>query len=194
MVPRVTRAHDSDTFIELLEPIRDGLYRFARRSLWHEDLAGDVVQEAMLTGWREFRRFELGTNFRAWMFRILVNTIYGANKKLHRRKERNLADVELDGSAVLEREDAWLMLLQNPDALERLLDERLAEAIHSLGEDERSCFLLRLLGDFSYKEISSMMRLPMGTAMSHVHRARMKMRESLAELASEYGLIGEQAP
>lgn len=183
----------SKSFVELLEPISDSLYRYARRSMWGKDEAEDIVQEAAMIAWREFGRFERGTNFRAWMFRILVNTIFRFNKRAHRKREVTLDDASVDLVATFEREETWSMLLDKPDALTQLLDERLVHALDRLRPDERQCILLRLLERFTYKEIASMLQIPLGTVMSHVHRARMKLREELAALAVEHRLVREAA-
>lgn len=187
----LARRHTSKTFLDLLEPIRDALYRHARRTLWGSGQTDDVVQEAIMTAWREFHRFELGTNFSAWMFRILINTTLTANKRFKRRREVTMSTMSTDWTASLEREEAWSTLLQNPGRLTELLDERLADSLGRLNEDERQCLLLRTLGDFSYKDIASMLEIPLGTAMSHVHRARIKLREELATLAVEEGIVRE---
>lgn len=178
-------------FLDLLEPIKDSLYGYACRSVWRKDQVGDVIQEAFLTGWREFGRYQSGTNFRAWMFQILVNTIFRLNKRERRNREIPLEDEQCDLHATLEREEAWSELLDRPDMLIQLLDERLVHSLERLGPDEHQCFLLRIIQNFSYKEIASMLSIPLGTVMSHVHRARMKLREELAALAVEHGFIKE---
>ncbi len=187
------RKKPSRDFLDLLEPIRDSLYGYAHRAVWREDQVPDVVQEAFMTGWREFKRFEPGTNFRAWMFQILVNTIFRLNKRTGRQREVAMEEAHCDLYAAIERESAWTGLLEQPDMLMQLLDERLVRSLERLGPDERQCFLLRLLEGFSYKEIAAMLSIPLGTVMSHVHRARMKLREELAALAVEHGLIKEAA-
>lgn len=179
----------SREFLELLEPIRDPLYRYAKRMTWDPNQVSDIVQEAVMTAWREFGRFERNTNFKAWMFKILVNTIYRLNKRMARRRESSFDETNVELSSILEREETWSMLLEHPDRLKQLLDERLARALDRLAMDERQCLLLRLLEGFSYKEIAATLGLPLGTVMSHVHRARAKLREQLSTLAIEHGLM-----
>ncbi len=154
---------------------------------WRDDLAGDILQEAILTAWREFPRFEPSTNFRAWLFRILTNTIYRLNKKVGR--EVSIEENHLDPRETMEREDTWGWLLEDPDQLMQLLDDRLIEALKRLGTDERQCLLLRSLEEFSYKEIAEMLAISLGTVMSHIHRGRIKLRESLTGLALEQGYL-----
>ncbi len=183
------RADPAQEFLALLDPIKVRIERYALRSAWNREQGSDIVQEAVMTAWREFHRFEKGTDFRAWVFRILINTIYSFNKKTARdRKDRSPVPIEsFDG--VLERESAWASVLEDPARVLESLDERLAGAIGELRNDERQCLLLRLVEGFSYKEISSLLSMPMGTVMSHVHRARIKLREKLADLAVEQRLV-----
>lgn len=179
----------ADEFLELLAPIRDSLHRFAMRSTWRRDQVPDIVQEAIMTAWRQFDLFESGTNFRAWVFKILLNTAYRVNRKTHRAREVSLDAESFDTAAALEKEEAWLSILDDPSRVMEALDDRVVRALDQLGSVERECFLLRLLEEFSYKEIAELLDLPMGTVMSHVYRARMKLRERLAQMAMEEGLV-----
>jgi RNA polymerase sigma-70 factor (ECF subfamily) len=183
------RADPAQEFLALLEPIKATIERYALRSAWNREQGRDIVQEAVMTAWREFHRFEQGTDFRAWVFRILINTIYSFNKKTSRdRKHGSTLPIEsLDG--VLERESAWASVLEEPAKILESLDDRLAGAIGELRNDERQCLLLRLVEGVSYKQIAVLLSMPMGTVMSHVHRARMKLRERLADLAVEQRLV-----
>lgn len=184
------RASATQQFMHLLEPLKAPVDRYALRSAWNREQAQDIVQEAVLTAWREFYRFEPGTDFRAWVFRILVNTVYTFNKRTARdRRLASSVPIE-DLDAVLERETTWADILEDPRRIRESLDERLAGAIEQLSVDEKQCLLLRLLEGFSYKEIAAFLDMPMGTVMSHVHRARIKLRERLADLGVERRLIG----
>ena len=180
---------DRNEFVAMLAPVRDGLYGYARRALWDKELAADVVQESVMTAWRGLATFERGTNFRAWMFRILVNTIYNFNRRTARRKEFTVADSTMEAFAELEREDAWAKLLDRPEVLADMLDERLVNALERLNSNEKRCFLLHQMQGFTYKEIATVLGMPLGTVMSHMHRARKNLRERLASLAVEHGLL-----
>lgn len=192
--PGVADKMSTREFVELLEGVKDALYRHALRMSWNKDQAADVVQEAVMIAWRELHRFERGTNFKAWIFRILINTTYRFNKRHRNLRERSFEETEQDFEQQLEREDTWARLRQNPALLRDLLDERLALALDDLRDEERQCLLLRLVDGFTYREIAEMLGMPLGTVMSHVHRARMNLRERLATLASEYGLVEEPTP
>lgn len=176
-------------FMNLLEPLKESLARYIYRSAWNSEDAADIAQHATSVAWREFHRFQRGTNFRAWMFKITVNAVYRFNKQ-HRR-HRTVADVdqfELE-DASLGREEAWQSILEEPERVMQALDDRLVTALDTLAHDARQCLLLRLLEGFSYREIAEMLMIPVGTVMSHVHRARLKLREQLSELAVEHGLV-----
>ena len=175
-------------FLDLLEPHKESIARYALRNAWNREQAQDIVQEAVMTAWREYHRFEQGTDFRAWIFRILVNTIYSFNKKTSRENRHSSSIPIEDGEDVLQRNNAWSSVLEEPERILESLDDRLVSAIAKLSTDERQCLMLRLLEGFSYKEISAFLCKPMGTVMSHVHRARMKLRERLADLAVEHRL------
>lgn len=181
-------------FLDLVEPIRDQLYRYARRAAWRDNDVPDIIQEAAMTAWRSFDKFEGGTNFRAWVFQILVNTTFSFNKRVKRQREVSFEHAQLDPADALERESAWSEVLDQPDMLAGLIDGRIARSLERLNDVERQCFLLKLLEDFAYKEIAAMLGMPVGTVMSHVHRARMKLREDLAAVAVERGLVRESAP
>lgn len=188
------QTRDSEAFLSQLEPLRHQLYGYARRALNRPDAVADALQEVVLTAWREFPRFVPGTNFRAWVFRIMVNTVFNLNKRGVREQTVPDESAMLDVEAVLEHEAEWSLILDDPQRLRELLDERLVHAIDALGEHERQCFLLRLIQGFSYKEVSGMLGLPLGTVMSHIHRARMKLRERLATLAMERRYASEGHP
>ncbi|MBI5866219.1 MAG: sigma-70 family RNA polymerase sigma factor [Planctomycetes bacterium] len=188
------QTRDSEAFLAQLEPLRHQLYGYGRRALNRADAVADVLQEVVLTAWREYPRFVPGTNFRAWVFRIMVNTVFNFNKRGVREQTVPDETAMLDVEAVLEHEAEWSLILDHPDRLRELLDERLVHALDALGASERQCFLLCLLQGFAYKEIAGMLDIPLGTVMSHVHRARMKLRERLASLAIERRYVSEGRP
>ncbi len=95
----------------------------------------------------------------------------------------------MDG--VLERESAWASILEDHERILESLDERVVSAIAELSRGEQHCLLLRLLEGLTYKEIAAYLTMPMGTVMSNVHRARLKLRERLADLAIEQRLVKE---
>ncbi len=191
---RLKPMRDSKAFLQQLEPLRHQLYGYACRALNRADAVPDALQEVVLTAWRELPRFEPGTNFRAWVFRIMVNTVFNFNKREARVRIVAGADSPLDVEAALDHENEWAMILEDPSRLRDVLDTRLVQALDALGANERQCFLLCTLENFSYKEIAHMLDVPLGTVMSHIHRARMKLRQHLTGLALERRLVSEDQP
>jgi RNA polymerase sigma-70 factor (ECF subfamily) len=180
-------------FTALLEPERDALWRFALRMCWDRSSAEDCVQEAALIAYRKFDVFTIGTSFRAWIFRILVNTILNSNSQLRRRLSKQTLKEDLDLVAALEREQAYDNVLENPELVLGQVSEEVSRAVKALRPSERMVFLLRSVEGFSYREISDQLDIPMGTVMSHLFRARARLRESLAEYTASIGFARNPA-
>ncbi len=193
---------DAEAFLQLLEANRDTLYRQARRHVWDQNAAEDVLQEAIFEGLRSFHRFERGTNFGGWMMRILTRTVWAANRKHGRRLEAETpveaTDLEaLATNQVTEEtpvdERAAGRGTEGEVAVERFLEETSDEVVAALDEltpTQRRAFLLRGAHERSYREIAEELGIPVGTVMSHLARARRKLRERLHELATDLGLAG----
>ena len=176
-----------EEFTALLAPERDALWRYAERMCWDRNQAEDCVQEAVLIAYRKFDVFTAGTSFRAWVFRILTNTILNANNSLRRRQSKQNLSEDMDLVAALEKEEAYENVLADPETLLDKVSTEVRGAVRSLPGSERMVFLLRAVEGFSYKDISNQLDIPMGTVMSHLFRARARLRESLAEFARDTG-------
>jgi RNA polymerase sigma-70 factor, ECF subfamily len=160
-------------FEELAMPLFDSLYNFANWLVHNQSIAEDLVQETYLKALRGFASFQPGTNFRAWMFRILRNTFLSSRSTLDRRMT-----VEIDS------EDDVTALPVTPATPESLLIERsqedaVREAIEQLPVSFREVLLLCDVEDASYREISEILSIPIGTVMSRLARARKAVRDSL---------------
>lgn len=144
--------------------------------------AEDVVQEAAVIALGKLHQFEAGTSFTAWMAQIVRYVALN-----HARKERK-AGVTLDGEAWEQPSDSrrtaagGLRLTERGDLPEDQghFDDETVRALKSVGEIPRACLLLRTIEGLEYSEISRLLGIPEGTAMSHVHRARQFLRERLA--------------
>src|SRR6266496_2015604 len=160
-------------FEELAMPLLDSLYNFARWLVHNQDDAEDLTQETYLKALRSFASFQPGTNFRAWMFRILKNTFLSSCSKLERRMTVAM-DSEED-SPVLPATSA------TPESLliERSGNAAVRCAIEHLPVIFREVILLCDVEDTSYREIAEILSIPIGTVMSRLSRARKAVRESL---------------
>lgn len=170
-------------FEEVALQYMDPLYSAALRLARNESEAQDLVQDAYLRAYRFFDRFEKGTNFRAWLFKILKN-IY-INKYRSESKKLQMVDasyVEASGglTAVATPED---------EIFGKLLDDDITTAMDALPEEFRLAIMLSDLEGFSYKEVAEILDCPIGTVMSRLHRGRRLLRNTLYEYARKRGYV-----
>lgn len=177
-----------ERFEELLKPLQDRLYRFARHLAWDPSEAEDLLQDAVLIAYRKFSHFKLGTNFRAWVFQILAHTAANRNRSLARRRKRQRELGDIDPASPFVAEGAgWLApRVQDAelDVLEQV-DGRLKRALLELPQTRRMAFLLRVVEGFRYREIAEVLNIPLGTVMSHLSRARQSLQTLLAPAQSD---------
>ena len=164
-------------FEEAALPHLDDLYRTATRLLADSTKADDVVQDVYLQAWKSFHRFEVGTNCRAWLYKILFHVIHH-----HRRKFFNVRMVK-DSEEILDQ-----VAVSSEPIPERLTDEEILGALDRVPQDFRAVVLLVDVDEFSYKEASGILNVPIGTVMSRLSRGRKLLRDQLAETAQSYGI------
>ncbi|MBI2922270.1 MAG: sigma-70 family RNA polymerase sigma factor [Planctomycetes bacterium] len=164
----------------------DRLFGTALKLTRNSAEAEDLVQETFTRAFQHFDQFEQGTNFKAWIFRILVNTYING----YRRKERAPVLVDFTEMEPVYEEAAQetSFLNQPAESLYDLLDDEVKQALERLPEEYRMVLLLASVEGFSYEEIAKMVGCPIGTVMSRLFRARALMRKSLVEYARERGL------
>jgi RNA polymerase sigma-70 factor, ECF subfamily len=163
----------STGFEELALPLFDPLYNFARWLVHDSHDAEDLVQETYLKALRSFASFQAGTNFRAWMFRILRNNFLSSCSKLERRMTVAM-DWEEDGPEPAVDTETPETILMN-----RFHSQLMQHAIDDLPVHYREALLLCEVEEMSYQEIAEILTIPMGTVMSRLARARKAVRESL---------------
>ena len=160
------------TFEELAMPLFDQLYNFAHWLTQDRSEAEDLVQETYAKALRGFGSFQAGTNFRAWIYRILRNTFLTSRTGLK-------ANVPLDFDDSSEPS-------AGPDTPETLLIERaqqqlVQDAIAELPLNFREVLLLCEVEEMSYQEIAETLSVPIGTVMSRLSRARKILREQVRQ-------------
>ncbi len=158
-----------DEFGERYEQSRRTLWFIAAAVLGDRTLAHDVVQEAASIAMIKRGEFDASTNFTAWMGQIVR---YVALNEARSRQRRRAA---LAGDAGLE-----LTRDARPAVPSQPLDEKVAASLHQLDDIARTCLILRVVHGMAYAEISRALNIPEGTAMSHVHRSRLALRDRLA--------------
>ena len=178
VVPKKQEEPDQSPKEELMSfeaamlPHLDAAHNLARWLLRNEQDAQDVVQEAYLRAFRSFSGFH-GTNGRAWLLTIVRNTSYTLLKKNRAVDFTTTFDEEIHGSG-RESVSPATILEHSEDA------ELIREAMDELPAEFREILVLRHQEGLSYKEIANIARIPLGTVMSRLARARDKLKEYLA--------------
>jgi len=163
----------SDAFEELAMPLFDQLYNFAHWLTQNRDEAEDLVQETYVKALKGFSSFQLGTNFRAWMYRILRNTFLTSRTGLRATATVPL-DAEDDGPELaVEKETPETILMKSSNS------HLMQSAIDELPVHFREILLLCEVEEMSYQEIAETLSIPIGTVMSRLSRARKALREGL---------------
>ncbi len=166
----------SKEFMALAAPVMDALYGTAMKLTRNEETARDLVQDSYLKAYKYFDTFEAGTNFKAWLFRIMTRLFYD---EYNERKRGQEIFTPLD--------DVLSGTLADPDARSnagerRLLAAEIQRALDQLPEDFRLPLILCDVHEFSYQEIADILECPIGTVMSRLFRARKRMKEILLNM------------
>ncbi|RPI00622.1 MAG: sigma-70 family RNA polymerase sigma factor [Calditrichaeota bacterium] len=168
----------------------DSLYSTALRFTRNAEEAEDLVQDTYLRAFRFFDKFQEGTNFKAWIFKILTNTFINR----YRKKVRTPQQVQLDKVAYgLENEEPVEQVAEwtgfDESKYEELFDDDITAALSQLSEDFRMVVLLADIEGFSYKEIAEIIGRPSGTVMSRLFRGRRMLQRILDKYARREGYI-----
>jgi RNA polymerase sigma-70 factor (ECF subfamily) len=161
-------------FETLALPLLDPLYNFARWLGSDADEARDLVQETFAKALKALASFQAGTNFRAWMFRILRNTFLTSRTGLERRNTEQEAEEGFEDS-VASYDTPEVSLLRRADI------ELVQQEIARLSPAFREVLLLADVEEMKYQEIAETLDIPMGTVMSRLARARRQLRQQIVD-------------
>ena len=164
----------SGSFEDLAMPLFDQLYNFAHWLTQNREEAEDLVQESYAKALKGFSSYRPGSNFRAWIYRILRNTFLTSRTGLKATSTVPL-EVDEDGpDLAVEHETPESIFLNRSNA------HQVQAAIDALPVQFREVLLLCEVEEMSYQELAETLGIPIGTVMSRLSRARKMLRARLA--------------
>jgi RNA polymerase sigma-70 factor (ECF subfamily) len=173
-------------FQELLLPELGAMFRTALRMTRNREDAEDLVQETITKAFAAIERFEEGTNFRAWIFKILTNTFINNYYRVRERdKLPSLDEMEEETSF----QPAFEGISPEQALLNTLTKEDIQNAIDNIPMEFKSVVVLTLVEGFSYKETADILDIPIGTVMSRLYRGRKILQNILWEYSSQKNSI-----
>ncbi|SFF73046.1 RNA polymerase sigma-70 factor, ECF subfamily [Curtobacterium sp. YR515] len=191
----VSEAELRSLFEDQALPFMDQLYGAAMRMTRNPADASDLVQETFVKAFAAFRQFKQGTNLKAWLYRILTNTFINTYRKNQRNPYQGtideLEDWQLGGAESVTQSISARSA--EADAIDHLPSSAVKDALQAIPEDFRMAVYFADVEGFSYQEIADIMKTPVGTVMSRLHRGRRLLRGLLADHARETGIVPDAA-
>jgi RNA polymerase sigma-70 factor (ECF subfamily) len=171
-------------------PYRDQLYRTALRMTRSVPETEDLLQETYLKAFRYYSGFEEGTNFKAWLFRIMKNNfINGYRKKKIRPQHVELDEHRDSGEKLWEAGSEVVQDGPETGVLSEEMDEEVARALNALPHDYKMAVLLVDIQGHSYKDVADLLAVPVGTVMSRLYRGRAKIERALLSYGKRYNYL-----
>ena len=189
--PTETAAERAERFERDAMAYVDQLYGAAVRLTRNRADAEDLVQETYAKAFASFQQFRPNTNLKAWLYRILTNTFINTYRRRQRQpQEASGEGVEDWQLARAESHSSMGLRSAEMEALDRMPDSTVTDAMNALPPDFRLAVYLADVEGFSYKQIAAIMGTPIGTVMSRLNRGRTMLRDKLADYAHELGMVG----
>jgi len=183
---KIIKNNQDQVFEQEFLPQIDALYNFAFHLTYDEDDANDLVQETYLKAYRFIDKYQVGTNAKAWLFKILKNAFINQYRKKSKQPTRvdyeeivnfhDSEDTQYTGYSDL-REEIY----------QGMMGDEVTNALNGLDVDFRTVILLCDIEGFTYEEISKIIDIPIGTVRSRLHRARNMLKANLKEYALKLG-------
>lgn len=179
-------------FSKLIVPHIPSLLSTANRMARNQNDAEDLVQETMYKAFRALDQYQDNTNFRAWIFRILVNTFITAYRKAVKAPQRISYEDLQDFNLYKKMEPVDPSQVESKDdMLDNYFEDDVKTALENLPYQFRLVVLLCDVEGFSYNEIATIIDSPLGTVMSRLYRGRKLLQRLLWNYAKTKGYINE---
>lgn len=191
---------DPEQFEALLAPQLENAYRFAYQLTRNDADAEDLLQDACQQSFAKFSLFKKGTNFKAWLFRIIRNLHIDQLRRKMKEPEPDALRTHYAtqvNEEVLEevykssRARGARGVLENEEIFYDLFGDEVNRFLLELPAEFRAALLLCDLEGFSYQEISDVLECPIGTVRSRISRARSYLKEKLYQYAKTLGYVKE---
>ncbi len=165
------REGDLDAFNDLVELHQDHLYGLVARLVPDRDQAGDAVQEAFFSAYRNLGSFR-GGSVRSWLGRIAINAAMDAQRYRKRRPAQPYPELE---------DEAWQPPADASEDPERVAiaaerSRALGDALARIGDEQRTAIVLFDIEGYDYAEIAELTGVSLGTVKSRIHRGRLALR------------------
>jgi RNA polymerase sigma-70 factor (ECF subfamily) len=151
--------------------------------------AEELVQEAFLKAYHKFDTFRLGSNFKAWILKILRN-LY-----LDKKRKRQIHSIPLEQEMAQDLEDSTSALevvhLESKEIFYDLFSDEIVRLLEKMPKDYQLCLLLCDVEELNYQEIADILGCPIGTVRSRIHRGRMLFQKEIKEYAKNIGYLKE---
>lgn len=181
---KLTKVEKDGLFEDEFLPHMDSLYNFGFYLANDEDMAKDLLQETFLKAYRFIEYYQLGTNAKAWLLRIMKNSFINEYRKKSKTPHKvNIDDINQKDDV----DDQHVVLDMRAEVYNSLMGDEITRAVNALPVDYRLIILLCDIEGFKYDEIAKIIDVPIGTVRSRLHRARNLLKEKLKEYARTKG-------
>lgn len=190
----LSKAEKDEIFEAEFLPHADALSTFAFHLTLFDASANDLVQETYLKAYRFIDKYDVGTNAKAWLFKIMKNAFINDYRK--KSKQPTKIDYNEVVNFLDEERDDTLASYQDlrEEMFENLMGDEVTNAINSLPVDSRTVILLCDIEGFSYEEIAKIIDVPVGTVRSRLHRSRNMLKKKLQNYAKSLGYQDKRKP
>ena len=163
---------------DLVRRHQDRLFNTVYRVLGHTDDAQDVVQDTFISAYQSLHTFKGDSQLFTWLYRIAMNAAITLKRK---KKAAISLDTGSKNELIIDPSDQSVDN-QPGDSMERNEDEaRLKEALARLSPEHRAVIVMKDIDDMKYEAIAEILKVPIGTVRSRLHRARLELRELLEQ-------------